>query len=183
MSKHNIKSYIEEQIGKGTSKEVIFENLRKVGWNMVDIQIAYTKVAQYISTLDDVKNNTKNTAKINAVKDTSKDSEAIASFVLGICGIFMIAFPVFSLVGLVLGILALKQTSHHAKVVWGIVLSALGLFLGIIFWIILLLFTNIGDHKGLFSIPNVDAYNTVESEDATYLDIPAYDEADSFDTI
>ena len=136
MKKNNIRSYIGQQLEKKTSKEVIFENLKKAGWNDIDIEIAYEKAlkaneANQVGSIKESKN----------PKDISGDGYAIASFVLGICGIFSVIFPVIAVVGLVLGILSIKKTSHHAKAVWGIVLSSLSLLLGIVVWTVFIFFS------------------------------------------
>lgn len=119
----NIKSYIQYQLEQGVSKEQIYGELQKVGWTPVDVEIAYLKA-------------------VKAAKEVSgtKDSEAIASFTLGICSICYIPLLFPSLVGLVLGILSYNKTKHRSKVVWGIALSGFSLLLGILFWLILMVF-------------------------------------------
>jgi hypothetical protein len=113
--KQSIKSYIRNQISQGVPRENISENLRAVGWKDVDIQHSVEKAMK-----DD-----------SRPSDASSDALAIASFVLGICSFTTIVVFV-PITGLVLGILSYKKTTHHAKAIWGIVLSSVSLIIFII---------------------------------------------------
>ncbi|MFZ5438081.1 MAG: DUF4190 domain-containing protein [Patescibacteria group bacterium] len=127
ITNQQLLDYIKQQIQEGVSQEIITSNLISRGWQLSDINDAFSKSSNQIFS--------KQINPTSSIGNASKNIKATISLVLGIIGLIAWLVPLIgapiTIIGLFLGIMGLKSIKRSMAIV-GIVLSSIGLFATIV---------------------------------------------------